>query len=100
MRSPRVEAECNGTWRWAEPTSRWTGGWYVADVELGVCLAADVGDIDYAVLAEELGYDDLWVADSQMLWSDCYATMALIGARTSRITSALGWPSPARVLWR
>ena len=55
-----------------------------------MCLAADVGDIDYAVLAEELGYADLWVADSQMLWSDCYATMALIAARTSRIRVGTG----------
>ena len=40
---------------------------------------ARLDDIGYAVLAEELGYSHLWFADSQMLWSDCYATMALAG---------------------
>lgn len=59
-------------------------------MDFGVCIAADISDIDYAVLAEELGYCDLWVADSQMLWSDCYATMALIAARTQRIRIGTG----------
>ena len=26
---------------------------------------------------EDLGYDAAWVPDTQMMWSDCYATMAL-----------------------
>lgn len=55
-----------------------------------MCIASDISDIEYAVLAEELGYQDLWVADSQMLWSDCYATMALIADRTSRIRIGTG----------
>jgi len=59
-------------------------------VELGVCVAADVGDIGYGVLAERLGFSDLWVADSQMLWSDCYATLALLAERTSRIRIGTG----------
>jgi 5,10-methylenetetrahydromethanopterin reductase len=59
-------------------------------MEIGVCVASDIGDIDYGVLAEDLGYRDLWVADSQMLWSDCYATMALLAARTSRIGIGTG----------
>ena len=57
---------------------------------LGVCVASDISDIDYAVLAEELGYSHLWFADSQMLWSDCYATMALAAARTTRIKIGTG----------
>lgn len=59
-------------------------------MELGVCIASDIGDIGYGVLAEQLGYSDLWVADSQMLWSDCYATMALLADRTSRIRIGTG----------
>ncbi len=59
-------------------------------LQLGVCLASDISDIDYAVLAEELGYNDLWFADSQMIWSDCYATMALAAARTTRIRIGTG----------
>ena len=26
---------------------------------------------------ENLGYDAAWVPDTQMMWSDCYSTMAL-----------------------
>ena len=59
-------------------------------LQLGVCLASDISDIDYAVLAEELGYNDLWFADSQMIWSDCYATMALAAAATSTIRIGTG----------
>jgi 5,10-methylenetetrahydromethanopterin reductase len=62
----------------------------VRTVKFGVCIAADISDIGYALLAEQLGYDDLWVADSQMLWSDCYATMALIADRTTRIRIGTG----------
>lgn len=53
-------------------------------------MAAKIDDIDYAVLAEQLGYSHLWVADSQMLWSDCYATMALAATRTDRIHIGTG----------
>ena len=59
-------------------------------MDLGVCVASTIDDIEYAVLAEELGYSHLWFADSQMLWSDCYATMALAASRTSRIKIGTG----------
>ena len=59
-------------------------------ISLGVCVASDISDIDYAVLSEELGYSHLWFADSQMIWSDCYATMALAAAKTSRIKIGTG----------
>lgn len=59
-------------------------------IDLGVCVASTIDDIDHAVLAEELGYSHLWFADSQMLWSDVYATMALAAARTERITIGTG----------
>ena len=49
-----------------------------------MCVASKVDDIDHAVLAEQLGYSHLWFADSQMLWSDCYATMALAAVRATR----------------
>jgi alkanesulfonate monooxygenase SsuD/methylene tetrahydromethanopterin reductase-like flavin-dependent oxidoreductase (luciferase family) len=53
-------------------------------------MAAKIDDLDYAVLAESLGYTHLWVADSQMLWSDVYATLALAADRTSRIRIGTG----------
>jgi len=59
-------------------------------MELGVCVASHIGDIDYVVRAEELGYSHAWLADSQMLWSDCYATLALAATRTSRIKLGTG----------
>ncbi len=59
-------------------------------MDLGVCIAAKIDDIGHGVLAEELGFSDLWVADSQLLWSDCYATMALLADRTERIRVGTG----------
>lgn len=59
-------------------------------MDIGICVASDVSDIDYAVLCEELGYSHLWYADSQMIWSDVFATMALAATRTSRIRIGTG----------
>jgi alkanesulfonate monooxygenase SsuD/methylene tetrahydromethanopterin reductase-like flavin-dependent oxidoreductase (luciferase family) len=59
-------------------------------MEFGVCWAAKVDDLAYVDLIEALGYTDLWVADSQMLWSDCYAAMALAAARTTRLRIGTG----------
>ena len=59
-------------------------------MEIGVCVASHIGDLGYAVRAEELGYASLWFADSQMIWSDCYATLALAADRTSRIRLGTG----------
>jgi len=43
---------------------------------------------------EDLGYDAAWVPDSQMIWSDCYATLALAAANTSRIRLGTGVAIP------
>ncbi|MEQ8484150.1 MAG: LLM class flavin-dependent oxidoreductase [Pseudomonadales bacterium] len=59
-------------------------------MDIGVCVASHIGDVDYVVRAEALGYSHAWLADSQMLWSDCYATLALAAARTSRIRLGTG----------
>lgn len=59
-------------------------------MDLGVCMAAKIDDVEYAVLAEQLGYTHLWVADSQMLWSDVFATLALIADRTERLRIGTG----------
>lgn len=39
---------------------------------------------------ENLGYDAAWVPDTQMMWSDCYATMALAAQNTSKIKLGTG----------
>ncbi len=59
-------------------------------MEIGICVASHIGDIDYAVRAEDLGFSSLWFADSQMIWSDVYATLALAADRTSRIRVGTG----------
>ena len=59
-------------------------------MELGVCVASHINDVDYVVRAEELGFSHAWLADSQMLWSDCYATLAVAATRTSRIKLGTG----------
>ena len=59
-------------------------------MDFGICVASHIGDIDYVVAAEQLGYSHAWFADSQMLWSDCYATLALAATRTSRIQLGTG----------
>lgn len=59
-------------------------------MDLGVCMASKIDDIGYAVLAEELGYSHIWAADSQMIWSDVYAVLALVAARTTRIRIGTG----------
>lgn len=40
---------------------------------------------DHIALAERLGYDTAWVYDTPALQLDCWMTLALAGARTSRI---------------
>ncbi len=59
-------------------------------MELGVCVASKIDDVDYIVRAEELGFASAWFADSQMIWSDPYATMALAADRTSTIRLGTG----------
>ncbi|MGD9893494.1 MAG: LLM class flavin-dependent oxidoreductase [Dehalococcoidia bacterium] len=59
-------------------------------MKFGICVGAKIDDIDYIALADRLGYQSAWVADSQMIWSDCYAALALAAERTSRIQLGTG----------
>ena len=59
-------------------------------MELGVCVASHIGDVDYIVRAEALGYSHAWLADSQMIWSDCYAYLALAAQQTRTINIGTG----------
>ncbi len=59
-------------------------------MKFGVCVASHINDIDYVVRAEELGFESAWLADSQMLWSDCYATLALAATKTKTIKLGTG----------
>lgn len=59
-------------------------------MRFGVVLAPMIDDWEVFRYAEELGFDAAWACDSQMLWSDCYATLALAAAHTERITLGPG----------
>lgn len=59
-------------------------------MEIGICVASRVTDVDYVVRAEELGFTHAWFADVQMLWSDAYVAAALAAERTSSIRIGTG----------
>lgn len=59
-------------------------------MDIGVCIASHVGDVGYALAAEEMGFSHAWFADSQMLWSDCYACLALAASQTKSIRLGTG----------
>src|SRR5579859_2175973 len=56
----------------------------------GIGIDTHVGKWELVRYAEELGYDRAWVPDSQMIWSDCYAVLALAAAKTARIKIGTG----------
>src|SRR6185295_7514055 len=59
-------------------------------MQFGVGISTHVGNWEIARHLEELGYDRAWFGDSQMIWSDCYATMALAAQNTTRIKIGTG----------
>jgi alkanesulfonate monooxygenase SsuD/methylene tetrahydromethanopterin reductase-like flavin-dependent oxidoreductase (luciferase family) len=54
-------------------------------MRFGICVMANIDEIGFFNHAETLGYDSVWVTDSQMLFSDCYAVLALAARQTSRL---------------
>lgn len=59
-------------------------------MDVGVCIAAKIDEVGIVPFAENLGYSHAWVADSQMIWSDCYAYLALAAERTRTINIGTG----------
>lgn len=59
-------------------------------MKFGAMVATRIDDWQLIQFAEEHGYDHAWVPDSQMIWSDCYATLALAAHHTSRIRLGTG----------
>ena len=49
-------------------------------MKFGAMVATKIDDWQLLKEAEELGFDHGWVPDSQMIWSDTYATLALAAA--------------------
>jgi hypothetical protein len=64
------------------------------DMQCGICVATKIDDWQLIKYAEALGYDRAWVPDSQMIWSDCYATLALAVHNTARIRLGTGVAIP------
>jgi 5,10-methylenetetrahydromethanopterin reductase len=54
-------------------------------VRFAICVMANIDEIGFFNHAEALGYDSVWVTDSQMLFSDCYAVLALAAHQTRRL---------------
>src|SRR5689334_2767902 len=63
-------------------------------MQFGVFIATKIDDWELIREAEALGYDRAWVPDSQMIWSDCYATLALAAVNTKRIKIGTGVAIP------
>jgi alkanesulfonate monooxygenase SsuD/methylene tetrahydromethanopterin reductase-like flavin-dependent oxidoreductase (luciferase family) len=59
-------------------------------MDFGICVAAKIDDVGYIARAEQLGYRRAWVADSQMIWSDCFAVLALAAQQTRTIQLGTG----------
>lgn len=55
-----------------------------------MCVTTKLSEANFAKRCEDLGFDTLWVPDSQMIWGDCYAYLALAAERTSKIKLATG----------
>ena len=54
-------------------------------MQFGFCVMANIDEIGFFRHVEALGYDSVWVADSQMLFSDCYAVLALAAQQTTKL---------------
>ncbi|MFT4580950.1 MAG: alkanesulfonate monooxygenase SsuD [Gammaproteobacteria bacterium] len=59
-------------------------------MEFGITIAPHIQGWDQIKTAEDLGYDRAWVPDSQMIWSDCYAILALAAVNTKTINIGTG----------
>jgi alkanesulfonate monooxygenase SsuD/methylene tetrahydromethanopterin reductase-like flavin-dependent oxidoreductase (luciferase family) len=59
-------------------------------MKFGVTVVPRIADWQLFVDLEAMGYDCAWAADSQMLYSDAYAVLALAAANTSRIRLGTG----------
>jgi 5,10-methylenetetrahydromethanopterin reductase len=50
--------------------------------------------LDEVRLAEEAGYDALWLGDSQLIWRELYVLLGAAAVQTSRITLGIGVTNP------
>jgi 5,10-methylenetetrahydromethanopterin reductase len=71
-------------------------------LRLACLLAPGPKTVEHALLAEALGCDRVWLADSPALWQDVWARMAQVAEHTQRIQlgTAVLIPSLRHVVWR
>ena len=54
-------------------------------MDLSCAFPAAVGHLDHAVVAEQLGYENVWFYDSPALYEDVWMVLALAAQRTERV---------------
>jgi alkanesulfonate monooxygenase SsuD/methylene tetrahydromethanopterin reductase-like flavin-dependent oxidoreductase (luciferase family) len=59
-------------------------------MKFGAAAAPNASDWQLFKEVEELGFDSAWIPDSQMIWTDCFALLALVAQATSRIQIGTG----------
>lgn len=59
-------------------------------MKFGGMVATKIDDWGIFPYLEELKFDSGWVPDSQMIWSDCYATLSLAAQNTHRLRIGTG----------
>ena len=59
-------------------------------MDFGICVASKIDEVGLIAHMENLGYSHAWVADTQMMWSDCYAVLALAAGQTRSIKIGTG----------
>ena len=59
-------------------------------MKFGGMVATKIDDWQIFPYLEGLGYTSGWAPDSQMIWSDCYATLALAAWHTSTLRLGTG----------
>lgn len=63
--------------------------------EIGLLPRMAVAEVaEQVVAAEDLGFDGAWIADSQSIFRDAWAALALAAGRTSKIRLATGVTNP------
>ncbi len=59
-------------------------------MEFGVCIPSKIDETGIAAYAENLGYGHAWITDTQMIFSDCWATLALVAQQTRTMKIGTG----------
>ena len=59
-------------------------------MKFSICMMANIDEIGFFPHVERLGYHSVWLTDSQMLFSDCYAVMALAAQQTRTLKLGTG----------